>query len=351
MFVSIIQPVYNAEKYLEQTIISVLNQTHKKFEYILIDDGSIDSSLDILNKYSSVDNRIKILKHEKNRGYIEALNYGITISTGEYIFRIDSDDIITKYALENRINKYFEINNCILVSGQPIYFSNLTTEFTFKKYLHSNISEIKWSLLWGNPITHSSAFFRKSDFYQFDGYINLKNLEDWNLWNKFQTKGNIVISDLSDVFYRFHENQSTKSNILNPSFRQQVINIIKNNLNKHIDVSKIVRSENLENILWVLYTDTNLKDINLKLLLQSFNFYMTLKKKLSQKNKDVDFFIFLHKLRMINRLKHKSLRFLIIILYLLIKTPKILLLFPYQAFLFIKYTIKKFIFFKNLQSI
>jgi len=350
MFVSIIQPVYNAEKYLEQTIISVLNQTHKKFEYILIDDGSIDSSLDILNRYSSVDNRIKILKHEKNRGYIEALNYGITISTGEYIFRIDSDDLITKYALENRINKYFEINNCILVSGLPIYFSNLITEFTFKKYLHSN-KEIKWSLLWGNPITHSSAFFRKSDFYLFDGYIKLKNLEDWNLWNKFQTKGLIVISDLSDVYYRFHENQSTKSNILNPFFRKQVINIIKNNLNNHIDISKTIKSENLENILWVLYTDTNLKDINLKLLFQTFNFYMTLKKKIFPKNNDIDFFIFLHKLRMISRLKHKLLRFLIITLYLLIKSPKILLLFPFQTFLFIRYTIKRFIFFKKLQLI
>jgi glycosyltransferase involved in cell wall biosynthesis len=350
MFVSIIQPVYNAEKYLEQTIISVLNQTHKKFEYILIDDGSIDSSLDILNKYSSVDNRIKILKHEKNRGYIEALNYGITISTGEYIFRIDSDDLVTKFALENRISKYFETNNCILVSGLPIYISNLTT-YTFKKHLHTNNCEIKWSLLWGNPITHSSAFFSKSDFYQFEGYIELKNLEDWNLWNKFQTKGDIIISDYSDVFYRFHENQSTKSNNLNPSYRNQVTNLIKINLENYIDFSKIKSPENLENILWVLYTDTNLKDITLKLLFQSFNFYMSVKKELQNNNKKLTFYVYLHKLRMISRLKHKLVRIFIVLLYILVNTPKILLLYPYQTSIFIKYLFKRYIFFKKLQSI
>lgn len=349
MFVSIIQPVYNAEKFLEQTINSVLNQTHKNFEYILIDDGSFDTSLEILIKYSKIDKRIKILTHEKNKGYIEALNYGIANATFDYIFRIDSDDLVTKFVLENRVKKYFDTNNCILVSGLPIYFSNLTT-FTFKKYTHSNTCEIKWSLLWGNPITHSSAFFSKSDFYQLDGYIDLKNLEDWNLWNKFQTKGNIIISDFSDVFYQFHDSQSTKTNILNPSFRKQVVNLIKNNLNNYLDFSKNKLPENLDNILWVLYTDTNLKDVKLKLLLQSFNFYKSVKKIVTNNNKKVEFFVYLHELRMISRLKNKFSRYFISIIYFLIKTPGIIISYPYQTSLFIKYLFNRFIFFKKLQS-
>ena len=349
MFVSIIQPVYNAENFLEQTINSVLNQSHKNFEYILIDDGSFDTSLEILKKYSKIDKRIKILTHEKNKGYIEALNYGIKNATFDYIFRIDSDDLITNFALENRVKKYSETNNCILVSGLPIYISNSTT-FTFKKYIHSNTCEIKWSLLWGNPITHSSAFFSKSDFYQFDGYIDLKNLEDWNLWNKFQTKGNIIISDFSDVFYRFHDHQSTKSNILNPFFREQVIKLIKSNLNNYVDLQKHSLPENLDNILWVLYTDTNLKDVKLKLLLQSFKYYKSVKKIAINNNEKIDFFVYLHELRMIGRLKNKISRYFVSIIYILINTPGIILSYPLQTSLFLKYLFMKFIFFKKLQS-
>jgi glycosyltransferase involved in cell wall biosynthesis len=161
MFVSIIQPVYNAEKYLEETIISVLQQTHVDFEYILIDDGSIDLSYSLILKYAKIDNRIRILKHEVNKGYIAALNNGIRNSRFEYIFRIDSDDLISSTTLTNRINAYISNPNCVLVSGIPTLFSNSKTENILLKYFPTNLNTTNWVLQWGNPITHSSSFFKK----------------------------------------------------------------------------------------------------------------------------------------------------------------------------------------------
>lgn len=91
--ISIIVPVYNIENYLKNCIDSILNQTFKDFELILVNDGSTDGSLDICEDYKSIDNRIKIV-NKKNGGISSARNAGLDVSIGEYIGFIDSDDYI-----------------------------------------------------------------------------------------------------------------------------------------------------------------------------------------------------------------------------------------------------------------
>lgn len=97
--ISVIIPVYNAEKYLEKCINSVLEQTYSDFELILIDDGSKDGSLEICKKFEKSDNRIKLYGIE-NSGVSFARNFGIEKSTGEYITFIDSDDYVSRYLLD-----------------------------------------------------------------------------------------------------------------------------------------------------------------------------------------------------------------------------------------------------------
>ncbi len=103
--VSVIIPVYNAEKFLDRSIKSVINQSYKNIEIILINDGSTDSSKMICNKYAFADKRIKVIS-QKNKGPAAARNTGIRYAAGEFVFFADADDFIEKNTLEILIAKY-----------------------------------------------------------------------------------------------------------------------------------------------------------------------------------------------------------------------------------------------------
>lgn len=126
--VSIIVPVYNVEKYIEKCIQSILGQTFKNFELIVIDDGSEDSSWEICNKYQNLDNRITVY-HRDNCGLSEARNFGIAVSQGKYICFVDSDDYLRNDSIEKlyeAIVKYkvkLVICGCQRVNeqGRPLY--------------------------------------------------------------------------------------------------------------------------------------------------------------------------------------------------------------------------------------
>ena len=91
--ISIIVPVYNVEKYLEKCVNSIVNQTYKNLEIILVDDGATDSSGKLCDKLAKIDNRIKVY-HKENGGLSDARNYGVERATGDYIGFVDSDDYI-----------------------------------------------------------------------------------------------------------------------------------------------------------------------------------------------------------------------------------------------------------------
>ena len=97
--ISVVVPVYNVEKYLEKCLNSILEQTYKNFEVILVDDGSSDCCFNICEQYAKKDTRIKAF-HKKNGGLADARNYGIKRAIGNYITFIDSDDFVKKEYLE-----------------------------------------------------------------------------------------------------------------------------------------------------------------------------------------------------------------------------------------------------------
>jgi len=98
IIVSVIMAVYNAEKYLDEAIQSILIQTYEKFEFIIINDGSSDKSLEILEKYAIQDSRI-VMINRKNKGLVYSLNEGILKAKGKYIARMDADDISDPFRL------------------------------------------------------------------------------------------------------------------------------------------------------------------------------------------------------------------------------------------------------------
>ena len=118
---SIIIPIYNVEKYLTKCIESVINQTYKNLEIILVNDGSTDNSKDIINKYSLIDSRIKVI-NKKNGGLSDARNVGIEIAKGDYIAFLDSDDWIELNMYE-KLYSYIKQENADIVqcSYQEVY--------------------------------------------------------------------------------------------------------------------------------------------------------------------------------------------------------------------------------------
>ncbi len=108
--VSIITPLYNSEEYIEETILSVLNQTYKNWEMLIIDDCSTDNGVEVVNKYIG-DKRIKYYKLKVNGGAAICRNKGIELANGEFIAFLDSDDLWKKEKLEKQIN-FMKNNNC-----------------------------------------------------------------------------------------------------------------------------------------------------------------------------------------------------------------------------------------------
>lgn len=115
--ISVIVPVYNARKYLSECLDSLINQTYQNLEVILVDDGSVDDSLRICRKYEACDERIHIVRFEKNQGLSAARNAGIDTAAGEFIYFLDSDDYIRQDMLEIMYNAMLKNNADIVLCG------------------------------------------------------------------------------------------------------------------------------------------------------------------------------------------------------------------------------------------
>ncbi|MDD2391383.1 MAG: glycosyltransferase [Bacilli bacterium] len=121
--VSIIVPIYNKEKYLEKSISSILNQTLKNIEIILVNDGSKDNSINICRKFEKLDNRVKVID-QKNAGVSVARNNGILVAKGEYIGFVDPDDWIEKEMYSNMYNKCIETKSNICICNYYHNYNN-----------------------------------------------------------------------------------------------------------------------------------------------------------------------------------------------------------------------------------
>ena len=127
--ISIIVPVYNSEKYLDACIDSILSQSFRDFELILVDDGSKDSSAQICDEYASQDTRVRVI-HKANGGVSAARNDGLDIAKGEYITFIDSDDWVERESLST-ISNYRDYD-IVFFSHRLVYEGGYISEFLFE---------------------------------------------------------------------------------------------------------------------------------------------------------------------------------------------------------------------------
>ena len=112
---SVLMPAFNSEKYISEAIESILNQTFTDYEFIIINDGSTDNTAKIIQKYAKQDKRIKFVDNKKNQGFIASLNQGLDLARGEYIAKMDSDDISLPERFEKQVEYLDKNPNCGLV--------------------------------------------------------------------------------------------------------------------------------------------------------------------------------------------------------------------------------------------
>jgi glycosyltransferase involved in cell wall biosynthesis len=164
--VSVIMSVYNCEKYLRETIDSVLNQTLKDFEFIIVNDGSTDNTREILESYS--DGRMHIV-NQRNLGISRAKNRAIALSSGEYVAIIDADDIWLPEKLEKQVNFLDEHSDIGLVGTATSVIDKKKRIMGTLRIVESN-EAIQDALLKDNCFSHSSIMLRKSIFEKVDYY-------------------------------------------------------------------------------------------------------------------------------------------------------------------------------------
>lgn len=130
---SIILPIFNMEEHLNQCVYSILNQTYKDYELILVDDGSIDKSAQMCDEYAEQDNRVIVI-HKENGGLSDARNTGVKVAKGEYIFFIDSDDFLDdNQALEKIVNRLKNSKADVLNFGFKKYYANEDKGYNYFK--------------------------------------------------------------------------------------------------------------------------------------------------------------------------------------------------------------------------
>lgn len=200
--ISVLMPVYNCELYIKEAIESVLSQTFVDFELIIIDDFSTDTTLQLCNLFS--DERIIIIAKDKNSGYTNSLNYGLSIARGKYIARMDGDDICMPERFEKQI-AFLETNSDIVLCGTS-YGVIGQKGISLLPEIHE---EIKIKLLAGNCIVHPSVMFRKETLVtnnlRYDAAM--EPAEDYDLWVRLSHIGKLHNLQECLLQYRVHDSQ------------------------------------------------------------------------------------------------------------------------------------------------
>lgn len=212
--------VYNGEKYLSECIDSILNQSFKDFEFLITDDGSTDNTHIILSKYSLKDNRIKIINNEMNLGLTLSLNNMVDIAKGEYIARMDADDVSLPDRFKSQL-EFMHMNSKIGVCAvNAIYISNDPIKSPLRR--HFSHEQIRSLMLFNNAMPHGPAMLKGDIFYD-RGYrynLDFKIMQDYELWQRLINITKFHV--LKEVGYkvRSHNSSVTALSSKNNQYRE-----------------------------------------------------------------------------------------------------------------------------------
>lgn len=211
--ISVIMSVFNHEKYLQKSIDSILSQSYKNFEFVIINDGSNKNTKKILELNKLQDKRIKVIINKKRIGLTKSLNIAIKISKGEYIARQDSDDISYFKRFDEQLN-FFKKNKKVIMCGtNGILIDNNGSFLKNIKNLENNYEKIKKKLIYENQFIHSSVMVKRNYLLEVKGYDEkFKYAQDYDLWCRLSIRGFLTNINKILVKIRQHNESITKKN-------------------------------------------------------------------------------------------------------------------------------------------
>jgi glycosyltransferase involved in cell wall biosynthesis len=207
--ISVCMPVYNAQRYLEEAVESILGQTFRDFEFLIIDDGSTDRSLAILKRYAAQDTRIR-LSSKANAGHTVRLNEMLHQARGDLIARMDADDVALPERFARQVDFLRSHPEVDLVGGAQEHISAKGYHlFVYREPLEHR--EIQESALAGIcPICHPSVMMRRNAVLAVGGYrVELMPAEDFDLWLRMGERG--LLANLPEVITRYRVHESSVS--------------------------------------------------------------------------------------------------------------------------------------------
>ena len=208
-------PNYNGEKYIEEAIISILNQSYTHFEFIILDDCSTDNSFEIISKYSKKDSRIKAIKNSKNLGISRNRNklFSLVSKESKYIAILDSDDIAMPKRIEKQV-QFLQQYPSIKIIGSNVYIIDEKSKVIGKREYSKYPQKVK---LLQNPFAQSAIMIKASVVREIGNYsLNYPVCEDWEYWMRVLKKYNGATLQYFGIKYRI-STQQTKTTHLKPT--------------------------------------------------------------------------------------------------------------------------------------
>lgn len=179
--ISVVMSVYNAEKYIHASIESILNQSFSNFEFLIVNDGSTDLTFFEIKKFAEIDSRIKVINQE-NIGLTKSLIKAIKMSKGQYIARMDADDVssINRFCLQL---SYMKKNQNVGMLGSCVKIIDANGKKILNKKLPKSNKIIRKRLQYGNQFVHGSVMFTRDIYFAAGGYDeNFRYSQDYDLW-------------------------------------------------------------------------------------------------------------------------------------------------------------------------
>lgn len=227
--ISIVLPVYNAEKFLKEAIESILTQSYTNYEFIIINDCSTDASWKIIQEYKQKDDRIVAIKNNINLKLSKTLNKGISLSKGKYIARMDADDVSMPDRFEKQVS-FLEANNDVGIIGSNIIIINEKNEVIGYRKYQLDDKNIKKNIFYFSPFAHPAVILRSSVLEK-AGYYNddFNPAEDYELYFRIGKYSDFANIDQNLLKYRIIDNSMTTGNTAN--MERQTIKIREQYLN------------------------------------------------------------------------------------------------------------------------
>ena len=207
--ISVILPVYNAEKTLDRCLKSIYKQEYKLDELVVVDNDSKDNTKKIINLWKQY-LPIKYFKNDKNMGLSFSLRRAINESNGELLLRIDSDDEWESNHIEEILILYKK-KDAVLFSTRSKYLSEESKLISTTKFFSND--SVRKLLMWDNPFVHSAIAFKKIDYFRTSGYSDNNYAQDYSLFIELLDKGELAVSDKITVNYFVNSGSLSRNNL------------------------------------------------------------------------------------------------------------------------------------------